>query len=86
MNEQIVKQKDAKKAICAKLKTKRRVEKVNEKPHLRTRIWMGVSVSQWETTQLFRNYCPCVGKSKDCGTERTEKKVFFCIGYRNSLG
>ena len=38
MNKYIVKQKDIKKTIGADLKTKRRVETVNEKPYLRTRI------------------------------------------------
>ena len=69
-----------------KEKSEGTVQKVNEKPYLRTRIWIGVSVSQWETEQLFRNSCPCVGKSEDCDSERNEKKVFCSVGCTNSLG
>ncbi len=70
---------------CARSKMKRTVETVNEKPLLRTRIWMGVSVSQKETQQLFRNSCPCAGKSKGCDSKRNEKKVISSIGCTNSL-
>ena len=74
------------KTICAKRKIRRTVEKVNEKPYLRTRMWIGVSVSQWETEQLFRNSCPCVGKSEDGDSERHAKKLIFSIGCTNYLG
>ena len=65
------------KAICGKRKIKRTVGTVNEKPYLRTRIWIGVSVSQQEPAQLYKNYCPCVGKTKDSVFVHDKKKVVF---------
>ena len=50
---------------------------MNEKPYLRTRIRIGVSVSQWETEQFYKNYCPCVGKTKDCVFVHDKKKIVF---------
>ena len=42
------------------------VLRVNEEPHLRTRILIGVLVSQWETEQLSKNSCPYAGETQDC--------------------
>ena len=64
-----------KNAISAKKKNRKMCLKVNEKPYLRTRIWIGVSVSQWETEHFSKNSCPCVGETEDCVFWHDKKKI-----------
>ena len=50
---------------------------MNEKPDLRTRIPIGVLVSQWETKHLSKNSCPYAGETQDCVFWHDKKNTVF---------